>query len=296
VVSGRQRRRAIAASVLGIAVAAAYVRTVVVAGSRDLLVRRPLLDGFITPQAYNWVSPPPALRSTNKQPAAGHFTMDIVPATGSPAKVFTTTDSQASIALAQGAIRASNGDSAAIVAISPLAAKGFGAPPGRATIAGNVYRYAVSLRPSGTAVSTFRVPGQVVLAYPAPPTRTGYHHDILYSADGKSWTKLRSIDSPTQQLAQADASAPGHFAVGQTLEGAAGSGGGRSWGNIIVTAVVVLIVAGIVVAILVSEVRLRSRRAEGEWTEDESEPGRRSGRWGGRSAGDHRAARRRRRR
>ena len=116
------------------------------------------------------------------------------------------------------------------------------------------------------------MPGQVVLFYPAPPARTGYHHDLLYSADGKSWTKLQSIDSPTQQLVQADADAPGYFAAGQTLEVKAG-GGGRSWGNLIVTVVVVAIVAAIVIAILVSEIRLRSRRAEGEWREAERQGG-----------------------
>ena len=59
-VTSRRSRQAVAAGV-GVALAAVYVATVFLAGSRDLLVRRPLLDGFITPQPYNWVRPPAAL-------------------------------------------------------------------------------------------------------------------------------------------------------------------------------------------------------------------------------------------
>ena len=269
--TSRRSRQAVAAGV-GVALAAVYVATVVLAGSRDLLVRRPLLDGFITPQPYNWVRPPAALRKQNKRPAAGTFTIPLAPRTGSPAKVVTTRDSQASLAIAQGAIKPSNGAASATLSITPLASSGFPGAVGRALVVGNVYRYAVTIEPGGTTVTKFLLPGQVVLFYPAPPARTGYHHDLLYSADGKSWTKLQSIDSPTQQLVQADADAPGYFAAGQTLEVKAG-GGGRSWGNLIVTVVVVAIVAAIVIAILVSEIRLRSRRAEGEWREAERQGG-----------------------
>jgi len=261
-------RWATGAAALGVLLATGYVATVVVVGGRDILVRRPLLDGFITPQPYDWVSPPAALRATNKRPSSGTFTIQIAPRTGSQPKVFTTADSQASLAVAQGAIKPTNGDSSGKLTITPLAPRGFPSPGDGIVLAGNVYRYQVTLQPSGTVVTRFRVPGQVVLAYPAPPARTGYHHDLLYSPDGKQpWTKIQGIDSPTQQLVQADASGPGYFAVGRTREARAGAPG-RSYGNLIVTIVVVLIVAAIVVGILVSEIRLRSRRAEGEWRGD----------------------------
>jgi Periplasmic binding protein len=258
VVRTASRRRA--AIVLGVVLAGGYVATVLVVGARDLLVRRPLLDGFITPQPYNWISPPPALASSNKEPASGTFPIPFSPRTGSPAKVFTTKDSQASLALSQGSIRPPAGITSAVLAITPLAPKGFPAPGGGAVIAGNVYRFRVTQQPGGADVTRFRIPGQVVLAYPAPPARTGYHHSILYSSDGKAWTTVRGIDSPTQQLVQADANGPGYFAVGRSKETGAGAGGGRSYGNLIVTIVVVGIVAAIVAGVLVSEVRMRRRR------------------------------------
>ena len=270
--SSERARPAILVGLIGVALAVAYVATVRVAGSRDLLVRRPLLDGVVPVQAYRWVSPPAALRAQNKRPASGTFAIPLAPRTGSPAKVFTTSDFQASLAIAQGAIKPPNGATSATLTITPLSARGFPAGAGEALVAGNVYRYRVTLQPGGAAVTKFLVPGQVVLLYPLPPKLTGYHHDVLYSPDGRSWTKLQSIDSPTQQLVQADADAPGYFAAGQTLEVKAG-GGGRSWGNLIVTVVVVAIVAAIVIAIVVSEIRLRSRRAEGEWREAERQGG-----------------------
>jgi len=261
----RGRHARAPAVILGLLVAAGYVAILVVVGSRDLLVRRPLLDGFITPQPYNWVNAPPALRATNKRPASGTFTIQISPRTGSAPKVFTTADSQASLAIAQGAIRPTSGETSGTLTISPLAPRGFPTPADGVVIAGNVYRYRIALAPSGTAVTRFRVIGQVVLAYPAPPARSGYHHELLYSPDGKTpWAPIQGIDSPTQQLVQADASGPGYYAVGRTKE-TSGTSSGRSYGNLIVTIVVVAIVAAIVVGIIVSEIRMRRRRAESEW-------------------------------
>jgi hypothetical protein len=261
-------RRTLVAATVGLALAAGYVGTVLVAGAHDVLVRRPLLDGILTPQPYNWVRPPPALRKDNKPPSSGTFAISIAPRTGSPAKLFTTKDLQASITLAQGAIKPTNGDSSATLTVTPMAPRGFPSPTGGATVAGNVYRFQGVLEPSRTVLTRFRIPGQVVLAYPAPPTRTGWHHVLLYSPDGRQpWAKIEGIDSPTQQLVQADANGPGYFAVGQIRESGA-SGGGRSYGNLIVTLVVILIVAAIVIGIVVSEIRMRSRRAETEWRGD----------------------------
>lgn len=246
--------RALAA---GLAVTALYVTAAVLAGRVSVLARLPLLDGLVAPPPYRWVSPPPALVSSNKRPDAGRFTLALDPQTGTEANVFSTGDSQASLALGQGALGALSGDSSVVLTITPLAPSRFGAPPAPWQVAGNVYQVTATYRPSGTAVPRLRQQGQMVMEYPA----TGglvYRHAILQSSDGKTWTAITGFDSPAQQLMQANVSALGYFAVGQ-------SGVGRPMHRSSFSRLrsILVPVAGVLVLALIfglSEFRYRRRR------------------------------------
>ena len=76
-----------------------------------------------------------------------------------------TTDFQASIALAQGAIAPHDGDSSASLVMTPMAPGRTPALPSGLQMIGNVYRFTATYRPTGTPVSGLRQEGQLVLAY-----------------------------------------------------------------------------------------------------------------------------------
>jgi hypothetical protein len=232
-----------------------YVVAAAVSGRLSPLTRRPILDGFAPPPPYRWVRPPPSLATTNQKPSSGRFAITLV-ATGSEAGVFSTDDSQASLALGPGAVRPSPGDHSALLQIVPQGpASGVSLPSGM-VIAGNVYRFTAAYRPSGSPVGPFKDPGQMVLAYPVTDALV-HRHTLLRSADGRSWTALQSIDSIGQALVQGNVSELGYFAVGQSTSGTARH---TSKGTIAYRVILIAGLSAIVAAIGVAELRIRRRR------------------------------------
>jgi hypothetical protein len=243
---------------LGLVVAGAYLVATAVGGRLSPFARRPILDGFAPPPPYHWVSPPPDLASTNKAPSGGRFTLALDPATGSRANVFSTADSQVSLALGQGAIPPHQGDASVMLSITPIAPAANAEVPHKLQIAGNVYRITAVYQPSGIPVPRLRSPGRLVMAYPLPINVAVYHHTLLYSKDGSSWTTVRSTDSLTGQLVHADVDELGSFTVGQAVIGT----GGPSSASGSRTVYVVVVVAGFaaLVVVTVAEIRRRARR------------------------------------
>jgi hypothetical protein len=254
----RDSRRAL---VLGLVLAGVYVVMAAVGGRISPFARRPILDGFAPPPPYRWVSPPADLASTNKPPSAGRFTLGLDPGTGSKADVFSTADGQVSLALGEGAIPPQPDQDSVGLTITPIAPEAGAEVPRKLQIAGNVYRIDAEYQPSGTPVVRLRSPARLVMAYPLPLDVAVYHHTMLYSKDGSSWSTLRSTDSLVGQLVHADVSELGFFAVGQAVLGTVSpsspSGGG--------TVFVVVLVAGaaVLAVIVVAEIRRRARRGSG---------------------------------
>lgn len=246
------------ALMVGLTVVAAYAVLAAISGRLTPLARRPLLDGFAPPPPYNYVSPPPDVASTNKRPAAGKFTIALDPTSGSEPKVVATSDFQASIALAQGAIAPRDGDSSVTLAMAPMApGRNLTLPSGLQMI-GNVYRFTATYKPTGTPVSGLRQEGQLVLAYPLQSHSLTFRHTLLRSADGHSWTAVTSTDSIAQQLVQGNVAELGYFAVGQS-----GSGTPKpssSLGHVFSTVVLWGLVGLVVLAFLLAELRRRRNR------------------------------------
>lgn len=243
---------------IGIGVVAVYLALAAVSGRLTPLARRPLFDGFAPPPPYNFVSPPPDLASTNKRPAAGRFTIDVDPTAGSEPKVVATTDFQASIALAQGAIAPHSGDSSVVLVMTPLApAQGVSLPSGL-QIAGNVYRFTATYRPSGTPATRFRQDAQLVLAYPLRSHTLAFRHTLLRSDDARSWTAVTSTDSIAQQLVQGNVRALGYFSVGQSDTGTPKPP--ASVGHIVSTVLLWALLGAVVVAFFLAELRRRGKR------------------------------------
>jgi uncharacterized iron-regulated membrane protein len=246
------RGRALA---MGLALASLYLVLAAVSGRLSLLARRPLLDGFAPPPPYRWVRPPPSLASANKKPSSGRFAIALA-ATGSEAGVFSTDDSQASLALGPGAIKPTRGEVSVLLRIVPMAPATGGSLPKGMVIAGNVYQLTGVYRPSGSQVGKLKDPGQMVLAYPVTDTLIR-QHTLLSSTDGRSWTAVPSIDSIAQALVQGNVSELGYFAVGQARSGRPRH---TSKGTIVYRVILIAGIAAIVAAIGLAELRIRRRR------------------------------------
>jgi hypothetical protein len=246
-------RRALAA---GVAVTALYLVSAAVSGRLSPLARRPLLDGFAPPPPYRWVRPPPSLASTNEKPSSGRFSTTLGQA-GSEPGVFSTDDSQASLALGPGAIQPSPGDRSVLLQITPLAPAAGVSIPGGMVLSGNVYRFIASYRPSGSPVGPLATAGQLVLAYPAAADALLHRHTLLRSDDGRTWEAVRSIDSIGQQLVQGNVGEMGYYAVGQAKPGTARH---TSTGTIVYRIILIAGFLVVVAAIGVAELRIRGRR------------------------------------
>jgi hypothetical protein len=244
--------------VVGLSVVVAYVVLAAVSGRLTPLARRPLLDGFAPPPPYNYVSPPPDLASSNKRPAAGKFTVALDPTAGSEPKVVATSDFQASIALAQGAMAPHAGDSSVSLAITPMAPAPSVALLSGLQMAGNVYRFTATYRPSGDPVTQLRQDAQLVLAYPLRSHALAFRHTLLRSPDGRSFTAVTSTESIAQQLVQGNVRELGSFAVGQSSTGTPTPSG--SVGHLVYTVVLWALLGLVVVAFLLAEVRRRRNK------------------------------------
>jgi hypothetical protein len=213
------------------------------------------------------VSPPPSLAASNQQPLTGKFTIPLQNGK-SQAGVFRTADSQAVIVLLQGAIR-SKGQTSVVLTIDQLAPSSVGPPPAGDGITGNVFRFDAASRPGGQRITQLAVPSELVLVYPAPPSKN-IRHTIIVSVDGRSWKRVRTVDSAIQhQASSSNVTTLAYTAVVEPKGASTGGGSGSSssGGSVVVP----LVVAGaIVVLVVVALIEYRRRRRPGP-------PGRHSG-------------------
>jgi hypothetical protein len=204
---------------VGAAVVLVYVAGPAVSGRLGPLTRRPLLDGFAPPPAYHWVNPPPDLAAGNQRPASGSFTVKVDPRTGSGANVLSTTDAQVSLALSKGAIPPLQGKSSVRFTIQPSAPVASATMPRGLELVGNAYAIRASWSAGGPAVTELDAPAQLVLFYPPSSDNLVHRHTVVFSNDGKTWTAVSTTDSAAQQLATANVSELGWFAVASSVSG-----------------------------------------------------------------------------
>jgi hypothetical protein len=247
--------RTVVGAGVGLAAVAAYLLLAMVSGRLSPLARRPLLDGFRPPPAYRWVSPPPDLAGHNQRPASGSARIHLDPG-GSAAAVFATSDAQATLVFPARSFPVMSGASAVTVRVDPIAPPTSASVPTGLRIAGNVYRITATYVPSGGTVTSLRQPGQLTLFYPASPDTLLHKHWVLASPDGKTWTRLPTTDSPSQQLATANIRSLGQFAVG---ESASGTKAPFPVGRVVYYAILGLLAAGLVFLFVRTELRLRRR-------------------------------------
>jgi len=247
----------------GLAAAIAYLVGAALSGHLSPLARHPLMDGFVSPQPYRWVSPPPEDAGSNQPPAGARQLLNLPKQQG--IGYVHTSDGQVQLIIGKGTwnMPAANGETGVLVAVDPLDPAKYAKAPSGLTISGNVYRIATTFQPSGTSATPFTAPVTLILEYPAiatvgitPPPRT-----ILWSKDGTTWTRVATQNAHVQQSAYATVHRSGYYAVSvpPSALAAASSGHGRLIGIVAFVGLALFVLAA--AAYVVSAVR-RSRRDE----------------------------------
>jgi hypothetical protein len=141
----------------------------------------PVYDSIQLPaEPYNWVSPPPNLKSGNQPPQSGESTLPINNGQVAGGSV-QTGDGQVLVYFAPGALTAPAGAQSVRCTIVPLTNPP--SAPSGAEIRGNVYRIECVAEPGASKVS---VAGTIRMTLRLPPGTT---NNIQYF-DGRSWHVL----------------------------------------------------------------------------------------------------------
>ena len=209
-------------------------------------------DGIAPPQPYRWISPPPQFKSSNQQPLSGRGSARVA-SNGSvdPGSIFTQ-DGQAALSFVPGAFVAPADRSPVTFDIKPVAQ--FPDPNGT-HLATNVYCFTSNspLAPGKDVLVTLQFSDQL----PSPS-------DLYeYQGDGP-WMKIGNTGSAAPFYLAARATSLGCFAAGyaadakQTAQGAR-VGGGQTLPIIVALAIVVVVLAGVPLAMM-----RRRNAADGE--------------------------------
>ena len=200
-------------------------------------------DGFGPQAPYRWVSPPPQFKNSNQPPQPGHGTAAVA-GNGqvNPGSAFTQ-DGQASISWVPGAFVAPSDNSPVVIDTKPVASY---PDPGNVHLATNVYCIISSspLAPGKDVLVTLTFSDQL----PAPA-------DVYEYQDNGPWRNIGNTGSAAPFSISARATLLGCFAGGypanakQTSSGVK-VGGGQTLPIVIAAAILVVVLAGIPLAIL----------------------------------------------
>ena len=241
----------------GVGIVLLYLAGAAVSGRASILARRPLLDGLAPPTPYRWVNPPPGLAASNQPPASARFTVDLS-ANGSRLGAFSTSDGQVNLVISEGAVPARPGQATVEFAVDPVDPATLGPVPDGLVGAGNAYRIQASYQPSGARVGTLGGQSSVGLVYPLLATAVADPggHVVLSSADGRSWERLPSTDTPGTHQVSAGLTRTGYVQVGVPPSAGGGSAGGRRTR-------ILLLASGAAAVIVVVALLLRRRLVPG---------------------------------
>ena len=200
-------------------------------------------DGFGPQAPYRWVSPPAQFKNSNQPPQPGHGTTAVA-GNGqvNPGSAFTQ-DGQASISWVPGAFVAPSDNSPVVIDLKPVASY---PDPGNVHLATNVYCITSSsaLAPGKDVLVTLTFSDQL----PAPT-------DVYEYQDNAPWRNIGNTGSAAPFSISARATSLGCFAGGypanakQTSSGVK-VGGGQTLPIVIAAAILVVVLAGVPLAIL----------------------------------------------
>jgi hypothetical protein len=200
-------------------------------------------DGIAPPQPYRWVSPPPQLRASNQQPQSGQASVKVTGGVVDPGSAFAQ-DGQAALAFIPGAFQTPPDRSPVTITIKPVAT--FPDPGPKLRLATNVYCFTSSspLAPGKDVLVTLQYSDQM-----PPPV------DIYESENNGPWKKLGNTGNAAPFYIAVRATSLGCFAggydatAGQTAQGTR-VGGGQTLPILVAVAILVVVLAGVPLAVL----------------------------------------------
>lgn len=231
------------AAALGVYVAVA-VATLGLSGGRLL----PLFEGVGPPPPYQWVKPPSAFAAGNTKPKPGSVDIDFNAGKSQGASV--TPDGQFSVDFGDGAFSPHGSDTAVRVAVTPFDPATLGPVPSGLAADGNAYRVQLRYQPSATPLDTLTVPGNVFATAPIPG------QVLLYSSDGRSWSKLATQMVSATSSVGATFDRPGWYLVAANPTAVIAAGNGNRLG----TAALAGLVAGLAILLVAAPIGLRAMR------------------------------------
>jgi hypothetical protein len=209
-------------------------------------------DGIAPPAPYRWVSPPPQFRASNQPPLTGHATIRVNNGRVDPGSVFTQ-DGQAAISFTPGAFVAPADGSQVTIQIAPQTTF---PDPGDIQLATNVYCF-TSTAPLGSGKDAL-ITLQYSSGLPAPG-------DVYMYEGSGPWRKIGNTGSAAPFYIAARTTALGCFAGGYPKNASQAAGarlGGQTLPIIVALAILVVVLAGIPLAVL-------RRRGDASGDEDE---------------------------
>jgi len=119
-----------------------------------------------------------------------------------------TRDDQFFVAFSEGAVRSSPGQTSIRVQVTPVDPAALGPRPRGLQAVGKAYRLQVSYAPSGRPVESFAGEVKAGFSYSLAASTSLGDLSLVYSRDGRSWTRLETADAPASARPPAASPAP----------------------------------------------------------------------------------------
>jgi hypothetical protein len=232
------------------------------AGGLHLAGRRPPSEGLTLRPAHRWVRSVPSLAAQTTQPATDTFELRF---RGRPPRSdlggLSTRDDQFFVAFSEGAVRSSPGQTSIRIQVTPVDPAALGPRPQGLEAVGNAYCLQVSYAPSGRPIKGFAGEVKAGFSYSLAAATALGDLSLVYSRDGRAWTRLETADAPGVREATSRIPGPGYLLLATSPVGA-GTGDTPGAHARRLTLVLVL-VAGLVVVVAVLVVLRRRARSRG---------------------------------
>ena len=154
----------------------------------------------------------PLLAGQTTQPATDTFELRF---RGRPARSdlggLSTRDDQFFVAFSEGAVRPRPGQTRVRVQVTPVDPAALGPRPQGLQAVGKAYRLQVSYAPSGRPVESFAGEVKAGFSYSLAASTSLGDLSLVYSRDGRNWTRLETAAAPSVREATGRIAGPGYL-------------------------------------------------------------------------------------
>jgi hypothetical protein len=219
--------------------------------------RRPPSDGLALPPGHRWAGITPSLAAQTTEPATDTFELRF---RGRPKRSdlggLSTRDDQFFVAFREGAVRPRPGQTSVHIQVTPVDPAALGPRPQGLQAVGNAYRLQISYAPSGRPIEGFAGEVRAGFSYSLAASTALADLTLMYSRDGRAWTRLETADAPSVREATSRIPGPGYLLLATSSPTAAVTGdtsGAR------VRRLALVLIAGLVLVAVPLVLRQRAR-------------------------------------